>query len=385
MTMLSALLPPLADAVEPTVMPALLAGAIAVWLLLPRPKPFPRLVGAAAAAAALLFAGAFLVHVGAASIEGVLFYAFSGIAILAGGLMITQHNPAYAALSFTLVVLSSCGLFLLQAAPFLMASTVIIYAGAIIVTFLFVLMLAQWRGPSDADDRSREPLLATVSGFILMGALVVVVQLTYEAPVLDTILERFIPDARAAAKKETAEEMAAALKREDYFTALANELSEYEKTLEDNQRPVPRSLVDYRVAIDDEISSEWIRARAARPPDVNLMRHALERLDEETNRLRALRGSHLPGVDVTLSPSSGPPPNKPPLPAEELQWDERGDAVLKNPMAGTRRSAMPAENVAHVGRSLFTDFLLSVELGGVILLVATIGAIAIAQRGGERT
>ena len=41
-----------------------------------------------------------------------------------------------------MVVLSTCGLFLLNAAPFLMAGTVIIYAGAIIVTFLFVLMLA---------------------------------------------------------------------------------------------------------------------------------------------------------------------------------------------------------------------------------------------------
>ena len=41
---------------------------------------------------------------------------------------------------------------------------------------------------------------------------------------------------------------------------------------------------------------------------------------------------------------------------------------------------MPAENAAYLGRSLFTDYLLPVELGGILLLVATIGAIAIAQR-----
>ena len=58
--------------------------------------------------------------------------------------------------SFALVVLSSCGLFLLQAAPFLMAATIIVYAGAIVVTFLFVIMLAHQEGPSDADYRSRE-------------------------------------------------------------------------------------------------------------------------------------------------------------------------------------------------------------------------------------
>ena len=44
-------------------------------------------------------------------------------------------------MSFALVVLATCGLFLLLAAPFLMAATVIVYAGAIVVLFLFVIML----------------------------------------------------------------------------------------------------------------------------------------------------------------------------------------------------------------------------------------------------
>ena len=42
--------------------------------------------------------------------------------------------------------------------------------------------------------------------------------------------------------------------------------------------------------------------------------------------------------------------------------------------------SLPAENVASLGRSLFTDYLLPVELAGTLLLVATIGAIAIASR-----
>jgi NADH:ubiquinone oxidoreductase subunit 6 (subunit J) len=46
----------------------------------------------------------------------------------------------------------------------------------------------------------------------------------------------------------------------------------------------------------------------------------------------------------------------------------------------TRRPAMPAENAAYLGRSLFTDYLLPVELGGTLLLVAAIGAVAIAHR-----
>ena len=53
---------------------------------------------------------------------------------------------------------------------------------------------------------------------------------------------------------------------------------------------------------------------------------------------------------------------------------------------GATRTAggqLPAENVADLGRSLFTDYLLAVELGGTLLLVATIGAIAIAGRRAE--
>ena len=46
---------------------------------------------------------------------------------------------------------------------------------------------------------------------------------------------------------------------------------------------------------------------------------------------------------------------------------------------------LPVENTAYLGRTLFTDFLLAVELAGTLLLVATIGAIAIAAppRGGD--
>ena len=48
------------------------------------------------------------------------------------------------------------------------------------MTFLFVLhMLAQQEGPSDADARSREPRLAVAVGFVLLGALLYVLQLQW--------------------------------------------------------------------------------------------------------------------------------------------------------------------------------------------------------------
>src|SRR4051794_17565927 len=157
----------------------LLAGAAAVYLLLPRPKAYPVLWGAVLGVVALGLAGWLIVGFGALTPESFLFYVFSAASVGFGGLLVTQRNPARAALSFALVVLSTCGLFLLLAAPFLMAATIIIYAGAVIVTFLFILMLAQQEGPSDADARSREPMLAAAVGFVLLGALLYVLQLQW--------------------------------------------------------------------------------------------------------------------------------------------------------------------------------------------------------------
>src|SRR5207253_4405912 len=129
----------------------------------------------------LVLAGWMLINNEAALPETILFYAFSGLAILGGGLMLSQKNPVHAALAFALVVLSTCGLFLLLAAPFLMAATIIVYAGAIVVTFLFVIMLAQQAGLASADARSREPFLASVAGFVLLGSLWCVLDKTYNA------------------------------------------------------------------------------------------------------------------------------------------------------------------------------------------------------------
>ena len=68
-----------------------------------------------------------------------------------------------------------------------------------------------------------------------------------------------------------------------------------------------------------------------------------------------------------------------------LQPPPRGRAVAVRRHAApiSRPQPLPAENVAGLGRTLFTDYLLAVELGGTLLLVATIGAIVIAGRRAE--
>src|SRR5262249_9430792 len=106
----------------------LLAGGAAIYLLLPRPRTHPVAWGALAGAAALLLAGGLLVQAGSVWQETVLFYFFSAVAVAAAALLVTQQNPARAALSFALVVLAVCGLFLLLAGAFPSAAARIVLA-----------------------------------------------------------------------------------------------------------------------------------------------------------------------------------------------------------------------------------------------------------------
>jgi NADH-quinone oxidoreductase subunit J len=337
-------------------------GALAIFLLLPRPRPYPRLWGAAAAALALLLTGWLLVHASLSRAETVLFYAFSAVAIVAGGSLVTQRNPAYAALSFALVVLSTCGLFLIEAAPFLMAATIVIYAGAIIVTFLFVLMLAHTEGPDDANDRSREPLLATIAGFVMLGALLYVLAASFEPGSRESLASNLQPIDEYLQRVRQAEQA-------EPNRAGRQLIADATVALETYDSSTKAALFD--LLYEDGILKKWDEGqRLGGAAGAQKMKDALVDLDREVTKVRnslwSRSGGLQPGRNDPLSEFSGPSP------AGEVRRDVRGSAVL------------PAENVASLGRSLFTDYLLAVELAGTLLLVASIGAIAIASRAGER-
>jgi NADH-quinone oxidoreductase subunit J len=318
-------------------------GLVSVYLLLPRPRGYRPWWGAIVAALALVAAGFLLIRAGGDLAQTGLFYAFSAIAVVAGGLLVTQRNPVRAALSFALVVLSTCGLFLLQAAPFLMAATIIIYAGAIIVTFLFVIMLAQQAGLSDADARSREPLLACVAGFVLLAAILFVLYASYDTKELDELL-------RSTEQALKAEGMQITLGDKREFVERFHREAEREAAPSDTSREI-------RAALDD-LESEW----KDRGSDAAKMKRALARLYAAGVQVRDHQGSLKPPAQLPLSFYSRP---------------------AAEPAPDRQREALPKENVAYLGRSLFTDYLLAVELGGTLLLVATIGAIAIAARRAE--
>jgi NADH-quinone oxidoreductase subunit J len=145
-------------------------GFIALYLLLPRENGFWRPVGIAFGVVALGVLG-FLFGSPGTTLHGALFYMFAGMAIAAAAATVTFPNPIYSALSFAIVVLSVSGLFVLRNAMFLAATTVIIYAGAIVVTFLFIIMLSRHPGNAPYDRNAREPFLAALAAFLLLNVL----------------------------------------------------------------------------------------------------------------------------------------------------------------------------------------------------------------------
>src|SRR5262252_1536644 len=73
--------------------------------------------------------------------EALFFWIFAVVAVAASLLVIGQRNPMYSVLLLILSFGALSGLYVLLHAPFVAAIQIIIYAGAIMVLFLFVVML----------------------------------------------------------------------------------------------------------------------------------------------------------------------------------------------------------------------------------------------------
>ena len=147
-------------------------GGAGLYLLLPKPRRSQTLAGAVVALLAVAGLAAVLAaRVIAPSDTTAYFYLFSLIAVVAAVRVITHPKPVYSAIYFVLVVIAVAALLVLLQAEFLAIALIIIYAGAILVTYLFVIMLASQSGSPIYDRRSREPFLAVLVGFVLMAAI----------------------------------------------------------------------------------------------------------------------------------------------------------------------------------------------------------------------
>src|SRR5271154_5128863 len=89
------------------------------------------------------------------------FYACALLALLGALGVVFSKNPIRSAMGLLMLILSVAGLFLSLHAQFLAAVQLIVYAGAIIILFLFVIMLL---GPSSSTPSDRRGIAARVFG-----------------------------------------------------------------------------------------------------------------------------------------------------------------------------------------------------------------------------
>ena len=74
-------------------------------------------------------------------IQAIIFYIFSAMLVFAAGMVVTVRNPVFAALFLVLAFFTSAALWVLLEAEFLALTLVLVYVGAVMVLFLFVVMM----------------------------------------------------------------------------------------------------------------------------------------------------------------------------------------------------------------------------------------------------
>jgi NADH-quinone oxidoreductase subunit J len=89
-----------------------------------------------------------------------LFFALATIAVAGAISLILQKHPIHSALSLIVVMVSLAGLYLLLGAEFISAVQIIVYAGAIMVLFIFVIMLLN----AGEEERTNFSRMATYVG-----------------------------------------------------------------------------------------------------------------------------------------------------------------------------------------------------------------------------
>lgn len=105
-----------------------------------------------------------------------LFYFLSFVAIFSSLLVVFSKNPVHSVLYLIVTFFSIAGHYLLLNAQFLAAVHIIVYAGAIMVLFLYVIMMLNLNKESEPHKSNLSKFAAIVAGGILMLTLVAVLR-----------------------------------------------------------------------------------------------------------------------------------------------------------------------------------------------------------------
>lgn len=292
---------------------ASLAGAVGLFLVMRPHRRSTRMVGTILGAGAVAFLMVRILQTLSEDAAVPILEIVFGIGGIAGAVrMVTHPRPVFAAIWFVMVVVCSAGMFLLLDAEFMAFSLVIVYAGAILITYLFVLMLAQEATSSAGEalyDRvPREPVAALVVGFVLLASI------GDALLVLDGGVD---PEGKGRVTE-------AATTRWEILDGLPKQLNE-----------TAERLVDARAAEAGDPS----------PEEVTVVR------DEDGHAIQ------LEGTVASI----------------EVEVDGTTTSLI------LPENAMPS-NTQQVGWALVAVFPVSLEVAGVILLMAMFGAVVLARR-----
>ncbi len=279
-----------------------------LFLLKPRQRA-ARLGASALALAGLALALATCTHAFDATRESAIPIAamvLCGMIACGAAVRVISHpRPVYCALYFVLVVVSAAAMFVLLRAEFMAFSLIIVYAGAILITYLFVLMLAQ-QAPADThgaeavsyDRIPREPASAVFAGFVVVAILGSVV---------------FAPRSEAAGDRD---QVLAIRQSWDDLSRMPDLLLSRAKDIDPTVEAIAMDGAGNRLAVQVDFTAKVMVMRSG---------------------------------SATASP-------------------------LILPV-----SALP-DNTSRVGMALVSRFPVSLELAGVILLMAMLGAVVLARR-----
>ena len=111
--------------------------------------------------------------------ETAVFYCFASVLLLAALRVITARNPVHAALFLVVAFFTASALWLLLRAEFLAIALVVVYVGAVMVLFLFVVMMLDINLERVREGFWRNLPLALVVGFIMVWEMVTVLAYRY--------------------------------------------------------------------------------------------------------------------------------------------------------------------------------------------------------------
>ncbi len=129
------------------------------------------------------------------TLAGFFFYLFAIVTVISGLMVITVRNPVHAVLFLILAFFNAAGLFVLLGAEFLAMILIIVYVGAVMVLFLFVIMMLDVNFSELRGGFTTFLPVGGLIGFILLGELLLAVTAWTFAPQAATLIKDRIPPA----------------------------------------------------------------------------------------------------------------------------------------------------------------------------------------------